>query len=70
MERTVSKIRKVYPDKMLTPEGRRGSGMEFIFPNKEGEEREERKRISYKNSNGKKSGRKYKEKYFHATEGR
>jgi hypothetical protein len=43
MEQTVSKIRRVYPDKISTSEGRRGSGMEFVFPNKENEEREEEK---------------------------
>ena len=56
MERTVSKIRKVYPDKMLIPEGR-GSGMEFIFPNKEGEEREEKKEYPPKIQMAKNLGR-------------
>ena len=43
MEQTVSRIRRVYPDKISTSEGRKESGMEFVFPNKEKKEREEEK---------------------------
>jgi hypothetical protein len=43
MAQTASKIRRVYPDEMLTLKERKGSGMEFIFPNKEERKREEKK---------------------------